>query len=65
MELEKIGVLPVDRNKLTQTFGELPPGTSAAIHDISIASSFNRTLPAKTKQKQTISRIGEILAPRT
>ena len=62
MELEKIGVLRVDRNKLTQTFGEIPPGTSAAIHDISIANSFNRTLPVKTKQKQTISQIAEILA---
>jgi len=62
MELEKIGVLPVDRDKLTQTFGELPPGTSAAINDISLANSFNRTLALKTKQKQTISQIGEILA---
>jgi hypothetical protein len=62
MELEKIGVLPVDRNKLIETFGELPPGTSAAINDISIASSFNRTEAVKTKQKQTISQIGEILS---
>lgn len=62
MELEKIGVLPVDRNKLIQTFGEIAPGTSAAISDISIANSFNRTQAVKTKQKQTISQIGEILA---
>ena len=62
MELEKNGVLPVDRNKLIQTFGELPEGRSAAINDISIANAFQGTQPVKAKQKQTISQIGEILA---
>ena len=62
MELEKIGVLPVDRNRLIHAFGEVSPGTSAAINDISIANSFNRAPAVRTTEKRTISQIGEILA---
>jgi hypothetical protein len=61
MELEKVGNLPIDRNKLVRAFGELRPGQSAAIHDISIANAF-RTPAAGMKQKQTIQQLGEILA---
>jgi hypothetical protein len=41
MELEKIGVLPIDPEKLRQVFPDLRPGISAAVQDISIANSMN------------------------
>ncbi len=39
MEFEKIGVLPVDNDKLRRSFPDMPPGTRAAISDISLANA--------------------------
>jgi hypothetical protein len=61
MELEKIGEVRIDGDKLVRAFGELPSGRSAAVNDISIANSLRRALPA-TKPLQTIPRLSEILA---
>src|SRR5258705_6197153 len=41
MGIEKIGSIAIDRTKLRACFGELPPGTSAAVSDISIANQIN------------------------
>ena len=41
MELEKIGVLPVDNDKLRRTFPGMLPGTRAAVSDISIANGIS------------------------
>lgn len=41
MELEKLGTLPVDTEKLRRAFPNLKPGTFAAVHDISIANILN------------------------
>jgi len=62
MELEKIGAMPIDREKLTRELGELRPGISAAINDISIANSFLHTLSVGRQQKQTVPRLADILA---
>ena len=62
MELEKIGVVPVDRDKLIRAFGEMRPGTSAAINDISIANSFRHSREESMKRKQTVASLGDILA---
>jgi len=62
MELEKIGAMPIDREKLTRALGELRPGISAAINDISIANSFLHTLSLGIQQKQTVPRLADILA---
>jgi hypothetical protein len=62
MELEKIGMLPIDREKLTRTFREMRPGISAAINDISIANSFRHTVAVSMKQKQIVASLGDILA---
>lgn len=61
MELEKIGGLPVDPDKLRRTFPDLRPGTPAAISDISIANSFRHTPAIGTKRVPTAARIEEIL----
>jgi hypothetical protein len=49
MGIEKIGAIALDRDKLTANFGELRPGTSAAVSDISIANqiSVGPYLPAE------------------
>ena len=41
MELDKIGSVPVDPEKLKRVFPEIKPGISAAVQDISIANSMN------------------------
>ena len=41
MELEKIGSLPLDPDKLEKSFNGLRPGVSAAVSDISIANRLN------------------------
>lgn len=45
MELEKIGALPVDNDKLRNLFGKLWPGTVQAINDISICNQLNVGTP--------------------
>ena len=63
MELETIGRVRIDRDKLTSRFGPLRPGTSAAINDISIANelSVGPYKPASLlKKRPTISRLEEI-----
>jgi hypothetical protein len=39
MEFEKIGVLPVDSDKLRRSFPDMAPGTRAAVSDISLANA--------------------------
>jgi hypothetical protein len=41
MGIEKIGEIVIDRKKLTTNFGEMRPGISAAVSDISIASQIS------------------------
>ena len=41
MGIEKIGSIAIDREKLKSCFGELPPGTSDAVGNISIANRMN------------------------
>ena len=62
MELEKIGVVPIDWNKLVLIPGAMRPGTSAAINDISIANAFRRTSELGLSRMETIPRLGAILA---
>jgi hypothetical protein len=57
MELEKIGVLPIDQEKLKQVFPDLRPGVSAALQDISIANSMNT---APNVQLSSIPKPGEL-----
>lgn len=45
MELEPLGTLPVDRDKLQRLFGKLWPGTRQAISDISICNELNVGAP--------------------
>jgi len=61
MGLEKIGVVPIDWNKLVRIPEALRPGTSAAISDISIANSFRHTPAAWIKQEKTIQRLDDVL----
>jgi hypothetical protein len=46
LELEKVGSLTIDRDKLARAFPTMKPGTSAAIDDISIANSLSFPPPA-------------------
>jgi hypothetical protein len=39
LELERVGALPIDREKRARAFPSMKPGTSAAVNDISIANS--------------------------
>jgi hypothetical protein len=41
MEFEKIGVLPIDNDKLRRAFPDMRPGTRQAVEDISIANGAN------------------------
>jgi hypothetical protein len=41
MELEKLGTLPIDGDKLRRWFPVMPAGTSQAIDDISLANALN------------------------
>ncbi|HEV2495884.1 MAG TPA: hypothetical protein VG204_22870 [Terriglobia bacterium] len=45
LELERIGTLPVDSDKLRSLFGKLWPGTRQAISDISICNELNVGAP--------------------
>jgi len=60
MELEKIGNLPVDPQKVRNVFPGLRPGISAAVGDISIANRLN-TVPLGS---WTIAKPGEPLRGR-
>jgi hypothetical protein len=48
MELENIGVLPIDPEKLRHVFPGIRPGTSAAVQDISIGNRMNAAPPGTT-----------------
>ena len=77
MELEKIGELRVDRDKLNACFPGMKPGTRQAIQDISIANGM-RVVPSSSSsvtkkaeeeiarrlmaREPTISDLGQILA---
>ena len=41
MELERIGTLPIDTDKLRRLLPSMPPGTPEAIDDVSIANGLN------------------------
>ncbi len=41
MEFEKIGVLPIDNDKLRRAFPDMRPGTRQAVEDISIANGLS------------------------
>ena len=41
MELEKIGTLRIDNDKLRSSFPGMRPGISAAVSDISLANTLN------------------------
>lgn len=58
MEFEKIGVLPVDGDKLRRSFPGMRPGTRAAVSDISIA---NRVSVAPYIPEVLMPRPGEPL----
>jgi len=58
MEFEKIGALPVDNEKLRHSFPDMPPGTTAAISDISIA---NGVSVAPYVSEVLMPRPGELL----
>jgi hypothetical protein len=45
MQFEKIGTLPVDRERVQQEFPGLRPGISAAAQDISIANAMKSVSP--------------------
>jgi hypothetical protein len=47
MRLEKIGMLPIDLDRLHQALPVMQPGVRAAIADISIANSLTVTRPGK------------------
>jgi hypothetical protein len=51
MELEKIGSLPVDREKVKHVFPGLRPGVSAAVQDISMANSMKSVSPGTAASK--------------
>jgi hypothetical protein len=60
MELEKIGNLPIDPEKVKNVFPGLRPGISAAVGDISIANRLS-TVPLGS---WTIAKPGEPLKGR-
>jgi hypothetical protein len=62
MELEKLGFVPIDWNKLILIAGATHPGTSAAINDISIANAFRQTSAALLSHGRTIPRLEEVLS---
>ena len=53
MEFEKIGVLPIDNDKLRRAFPDMRPGTRQAVEDISMANSLSvgRPVPAVLMQR--------------
>ena len=67
MELEKIGTLAVDGNKLKRSFSTMPSGTYQAINDISIVNELSVPkqrvgLRPGGGQNAIISRLVEILS---
>jgi len=62
MELQKIGNVLVDRDKLVRAFGELHAGTSAAINDVSIANSLRHASASFMKRMVSVPRLRDILA---
>ena len=58
MELEKIGSLPVDPEKVRNVFPDLRPGISAAVSDISIANRLNAAKPGESLQGRSRSIVG-------
>jgi hypothetical protein len=71
MELEKIGVLPVDREKANDVYPRFGTGISAAVQNISIANRMKAALPGKAianpggEQKHyapTLSAIEQVLS---
>jgi len=73
MELQKIGVLPVDRQKATDLYPKrFGTGVSAAVQDISIANRMKSALPGtaipnprgeKKHYTPTLSGIEQVLSP--
>jgi hypothetical protein len=66
MELERIGALPIDQDKLRRVLPAMPPGTSEAIGDVSIANGLN-VAPTATAVRQgnsysTIQGIDQVLS---
>jgi hypothetical protein len=66
MELEKIGTLPIDKDKLTRLLPVMPPGTFEAIDDVSLANALNvgSSVPAARwgKPPSTIQGIDQLLS---
>jgi hypothetical protein len=62
MQMEKIGVVPLDGDKLMLIPEATYPGTSAAVNDISIANAFRHTSAAGMNRMPTIPRLEEILS---
>jgi hypothetical protein len=65
MELEKIGTLPIDRDKWRGWFPVMPPGTFEAIDDVSVANGLNvGSTPAVRfgKPYSTILGIDQVLS---
>jgi hypothetical protein len=65
MEMEKVGIVPIDGNKLILIPGAMHSGTSAAVNDISIANALRQTSAALLNRGQTIPRLQEILSTGT
>jgi hypothetical protein len=66
MELEKIGTLSIDADKLSRCFPVMPPGTSEAIDDVSLANALNvgPSIPPISfgKPRPTIPGLIEVLS---
>jgi hypothetical protein len=65
MELEKVGTLPIDKERLRRSFPDMRPGTSQAINNISLANalSVGPSIPAVLmKPYPTILGIEQILS---
>src|SRR5262249_28164566 len=58
MELEKIGKMPVDPEKVKAVFPDLRPGISAAVSDISIANRLNAAPPGEPLKSRSRSIVG-------
>jgi hypothetical protein len=65
MELEKVGTLPIDKERLRRSFPDMRPGTSQAINNISLANalSVGPSIPAVLmKPYHTVLGIEQILS---
>jgi hypothetical protein len=63
MRLEKIGSVPIDREKLKQLFPNEPTGRSAAVNDVSIANRLS-VGPAFSAERIYFTREASIDKPR-